>query len=238
MIASEMSTYATAGSEPAADACHHCDSSVPHEHLDVTAVVGAARRAARHRALTMVVVATALTVGAVVVASLLGGPGRAAGAAGLTLAGYALLAATGVVVAGVARARTSGSAAVLLASLTTAALAPLVALAVALLTGPGWAVALVAAATWLLAAALAEGGRTRSWNRLLLTEGDGGERARARAVADRGARDSTYLRWTSQALFVGAATWLLGAVAPAVVVLVPLAPALVARAARRSLERG
>lgn len=237
MIASEMSTHATAGPGPAADACHHCDTSVPHEHLDVPAVIDGARRAARRGAVVMVAVAGALTAAAVVLAALVAGPGRAAGAAGLTLAGYVAVASVGVVVAGSARRRTSGSVAVLGASLTTAALTPLVALVVAAVTGPGWAVALVAATTWLLVTALAEAGRVRSWDRLLLTPGDAGERARARAVADRGSHDPTSARWAAQGVLVGAATWLLGVVAPAVVVLVPLAPAVVALAARRSLER-
>jgi hypothetical protein len=231
MIASEMSTNATAGPGPAAHACDHCDTSVPHEHLDVRAIVDTARANARRRAVTMVAAAAVVTVAAVVVTVLVATPSEALGALALTAAGYLVVTAVGVAVLGAARARTSDRRAVVLAGLVSAALAPCVALAVALTVGvPG---AAVAGATWLLGGALAEAGRARTTNRLLLTEA--GETARAAAVATRGALPpGTLPRWVAQGAFVALATWVLALVPLAVVALVPLAVALAALGARRA----
>ncbi|WP_418605870.1 hypothetical protein [Georgenia sp. SUBG003] len=117
------------------------------------------------------------------------------------------------------------------AALASAALTPPAALAVALLAG-SWTGALVAGATWLAAGAGAALARARTWRAVLLTPGEAGENARARAVAERGADSPGELRrWLVQGLLVAAAVVLLAAVPATVVVLVPLAVVLAARTA-------
>ncbi|MPV38310.1 hypothetical protein [Georgenia subflava] len=210
--------------------CEHCDDSVPHEHLDVRALVTRSADRARTRALRMLAVAGGLAVVTAVVGVTIAGPGRAFGALGVAVLGWLLVTAVAVAAVGVGRARTSDARALVLAALVSAGLAPLVALAVAALGG-GWSGALVAGSAWLLCGAVADVVRSRTWRRLLLTPGEAGEHARARAVAERdSSRDLT--RWLAQGVLVGASTWLLGVLPLAVVVLVPLAVALAAVTAR------
>lgn len=222
--------------DPAPYRCEHCDDSVPHEHLDVRAVIEDARDAARSRALRRLVVAGVVLVAALVLAVVVAGVAAALGSAALTAAGWVVVTVTALGVVGAARARTSDARALVTGALVSAALVPLVALAVAALVG-GWPAAVVAGATWLACGAVAEGVKARTWRALLLTEGDDGERARARAVAQRGRAPQGAGRWLVQAAAVGLATWLLTVVPAVVLVLVPLSVALTALAGTRSARR-
>jgi len=228
-----MTTHTTDPAEPAAHAyrCEHCDDSVPHEHLDVKALVDSSRTRARARANRMALLAGLALVATAVLGSVVDGAGHSLVAVGLTALGWVVVTALALVVAGAARRRTSVGRAVVAAALVSAALTPLALLAVALLAG-GWTGALVAGATWLAAGAAAALVRARTWRALLLTPGEAGEHARARAVAERGAdRPGEQRRWLVQGLLVAAAVVLLTAVPAAVVVLVPLAVVLAARTA-------
>lgn len=213
---------------PTGGGCAHCDDSVPHEHLDVRAIVEASRAGETARARTMTVLAAAVTLVATGLAWWLGGAGPALGAVAVAATGWVLVTVCALAVLGAARSRAGDARALVVASLTQAGLTPLVALAVAVLTGATWPVALVAGGTWLLCGALAEVVRARSWGRMLFAPGEAGEHARARAVADRGRGRGPGLAWPVQGAAVAAATWLLGPVPLAVVVLVPLAVALAA----------
>jgi hypothetical protein len=233
IIASTMTAHITDAPEPTAHSyrCEHCDDSVPHEHLDVKGLVESSRALARAGAIRMAVVAAAVLVATVMLAAVVGGVAHALAAAGLTALGWVLVTALALVVAGVARRRTSDTRAVVVAALASAGLTPLAALGVALLAG-GWTGALVAGATWLAAGAVVALVRARSWRALLLTPGDAGEHARARAVAQRGTGlPGEIRRWLIQGALVAAAVALLSAVPATVVVLVPLAVVLAARTA-------
>ncbi|PFG38556.1 hypothetical protein ATJ97_1037 [Georgenia soli] len=228
-----MTAHTTDVPEPAAHSyrCEHCDDSVPHEHLDVKALVESSRDRARARATRMAVVGAAALVATAVLASVVDGPALALAAVGLSALGWVLVTALALVVAGAARRRTSDARAVVAAALTSAGLTPLAALLVALLAG-GWTGALVAGATWLAAGAVTALVRARTWGTLLLTPGEAGENARARAVAERGAdRPGELRRWLVQGLLVAAAVALLSVVPATVIVLVPLAVVVAARTA-------
>ncbi|MFD1504549.1 hypothetical protein FE374_05745 [Georgenia yuyongxinii] len=229
-----MSEHTTTAPSPAPASyrCEHCDDSVPHEHLDVAAIVGAARRSALVRAVTMIATAVVVIAVAMVVAVGAAGTGAAVSALTITMVGWAVATAIGVAVVGAVRGRSS-SGALIVGALTTAALAPVVALAVAVLARAGWAGALVAGGGWLLCGAVATLARARTLRALLLTEGDAGERARAGAVAKRAqAGRADVVRWLSQGVLVGVSAWLLTLLPVLVVVLVPLAVVLAVAAAR------
>ncbi|GAA4423032.1 hypothetical protein GCM10023169_18160 [Georgenia halophila] len=216
-------------------ACEHCDDSVPHEHLDVRALVETSRAAARRRALTMAAVAGVLLAAALGTAFLADGAATALTALGATTAGWVVV--TGVALLVTTRTRLAPAKAVVAGALTGAGLTPLAALAVALLAG-GWVSGLVAGATWLAAGAATSAVQARSWRGLLLTPGDAGEHARAQAVDRRGAAVVGEVpRWLVQGGLVGAGVVLLAAVPAAVVVLVPLAVLLAARAGSGRLSR-
>lgn len=228
-----MTAHTTDVPEPTAHSyrCEHCDDSVPHEHLDVKALVESSRTRARSGAVRMAAVAAGLLAVTGALATVAGGAGHTLAAVGLTALGWVVVTVLALAVAGAARRRTSEGRAVVTAALTSAGLTPLAALAVALLAG-GWTGALVAGATWLAAGAVAALVRARSWRALLLTPGDAGEHARARAVAERGIdAPGGVRRWLAQGALVAAAVALLGVVPATVVVLVPLAVALAARTA-------
>ncbi|WP_448071557.1 hypothetical protein [Georgenia yuyongxinii] len=229
-----MSEHTTTAPTPAAASyrCEHCDGSVPHEHLDVAAIVAAARRDALVRAVTMSVTAAVVVAVALVLAVGAAGPGAAVTALAVTVVGWVLSTAIGVAVVGAVRGP-SDSGALLVGALTTAALAPVVALAVALLARAGWTGALVAGGGWLLCGAVATLARARTLRALLLTEGDAGERARAGAVARRNrAGWADAARWLLQGVLVGVSVWLLTVLPVLVAVLVPLAVVLAVAAAR------
>lgn len=219
--------------DPAPYRCDHCDDSVPHEHLDVPAVIAGARARALSVARTRLVVAVVVLAAAGAVALVAAGTGATLGAAALTAVGWAVVTAVALGVVGAVRSRASDTRALVVGALTSAGLLPLVALVVALVVG-GWAAAAVAGSVWLLCGALAEGLRARTWRALLLTEGDEGERARSRAVAKRSERPAGAGTWLAQGAAVGLATWLLTAVPVVVVVLVPLSVALTALVAARA----
>lgn len=223
-------------SDPAPYRCEHCDDSVPHEHLDVRAVIEDARDTARSRALRRLVGAGIVLAAALVVTLVAAGVAVTLGALALTAAGWVVVTVAALGVVGAARARTSDARALVTGALVSAALVPLVALAVATLVG-GRPAAVVVGATWLACGAIAEGGKARTWRALLLTEGDDGERARARAVAQRGRAPQGAGRWLVRGVAVGLAVWLLAAVPAVVLVLVPLSVALTALAGARSARR-
>ncbi|MHB1064229.1 MAG: hypothetical protein ACYC1Z_07065 [Georgenia sp.] len=221
-------------SDPLPSRCEHCDDSVPHEHLDVKVVIEESRTRARDRAVRQLALAAAFLIVAAVVAAVAAGIGATLGAAALAAAGWVVANAVALGVVGVLRARTSDGRALVSAALTAAGLMPLVALLVAALVG-GWPAGLVAAATWLLCGAVAEGLRARTWRALLLAPGDAGERARARAVGERAnVRTAGAGHWLVPGVAVGLATWLLTPLPVAVLVLVPLSIALTALAASRT----
>ena len=227
MIASTMSQHTTDTATPATDAaepyrCEHCDDSVPHQHLDVRAVVDAARAGARRHATRLLVVAVVLVAAALTAAVAVTGWAGALGALALSVGGWLLVTAVAVVVVGLRRERTSDGRALITGSLTSAALLPLVALGVALVVG-GWTGAVVAGSGWLLCGALAEAVRARSWRALLLAEGDAGEQARRAAVAQRrpaGAREVAL--WLVQGALVAVSAALTSLLPVVVVLLVPL----------------
>jgi hypothetical protein len=234
MIASTMSEHTTTAPSPspASYRCEHCDDSVPHEHLDIAAIVAAARRSALRRSVMMTAAAVVVVAVALVVAVGAAGTGAAVTALAVTVVGWVMSTAIGVAVAGAVRGRSTAGA-LIVGALTTAALAPVAALAVALLARAGWAGALVAGGGWLLCGAVATLARARTVRALLLTEGDAGERARAGAVAQRGqAGWADTLRWLLQGVMVGVSAWLLTVLPVLVVVLVPLAVVLAVAAAR------
>jgi hypothetical protein len=228
-----MTAHTTDVPEPTAHSyrCEHCDDSVPHEHLDVKGLVESSRTRARAGAVRMAAVSAVLLAATGALAAAVGGAGHALAAVGLTALGWVVVTALALAVVGAARRRTSEGRAVVTAALASAGLTPLAALAVAMLAG-GWTGALVAGATWLAAGAVAALVRARSWRALLLTPGDAGEHARARAVAERGVdAPGGVRRWLVQGALVAAAVALLGLVPATVVVLVPLAVVLAARTA-------
>ncbi|MEE6296363.1 hypothetical protein [Georgenia wangjunii] len=229
-------THAPAGAPAAAaaadpHACAHCDSSVPHSHRDVREAVTTARTRARRDALVRAGVAAVLLAGALVAAGTAVGAGWALVVLAVTVAGWALSTAVGVVVAGAYRARTSDARALVIASLTAAALTPLVALAVALVGPRHLVLALVAGAGWLACTAAVEVSRARTWRTLLLEPGREGETARARAVSEEEPAGG-HARWFATGVVVGAFVVALTLVPVAVVVLVPLAVVLAAVSAR------
>jgi hypothetical protein len=174
--------------------CAHCDSTQPHEHLDVSAAVRERRRALALSAGAHVLVVAALagslaaltavpTTPPVVVVALAG------------TAAWAVATATGVLAAGFAhrtdggRRRRGASASLVIGALVTGAVTPLTALAVALLVPPSDAAGPLAVAGWaglgwLGAASAAEIAGAVRLRGLLLRPGPAGERARADAVRD------------------------------------------------------
>ncbi|GAA1622583.1 hypothetical protein [Georgenia ruanii] len=233
-----MSDHATAPSAATTTyRCEHCDDSVPHEHLDVTAIVTAAGRAAVVHAGWMLALALVLAVAAVAVAVADAGLGAALGALVPVVVGWLVVTAAGLGVVGAVRARSSDARALVAGGLTGAALTPLAALAVALLAGPGWPAALVAGGGWLLCGAVAALVRARAVRLLLVAPGAAGERERVRAIASRGRDDwGQQARWLLQGVALAVATWLLGLVPAAVAVLVPLSVVAAVAAARRGLR--
>ncbi|WP_127130627.1 hypothetical protein [Georgenia sp. SYP-B2076] len=236
-----MSQHTTNAAAPApADdpyRCEHCDDSVPHKHLDVRAVVDAAREGARRHALWMLVVAGVLAAAALTAGVAAAGAPAAIGALATTVGGWLVATAVAVMVVGLARARTSDTRALVLGSLASAALLPLVALAVALVVG-GWVGAVVAGAAWLLCGAVAEGVRARSWRALLLAPGDAGEHARGAAVAQRRPAGVPELaRWLVQGALVAVCAGLTALLPVVVVVLVPLSMVLAVGAAQQAVRR-
>ncbi|WP_152202432.1 hypothetical protein [Georgenia thermotolerans] len=233
-----MSDHTTAPSAAATTyRCEHCDDSVPHEHLDVAAIVSAAARTALVRAGWMLALALVLTVAAVAVAVADAGLGAALGALVPVVVGWLLVTAAGLAVVGAVRARSSDARALVAGGLTTAALTPVAALAVALLAGPGWPAALVAGGGWLLCGAVAALVRARALGLLLQAPGEAGERERARAVAGRDRQGwDDQVRWLLQGVALAVATWLLGLVPAVVAVLVPLSVVAAVAAARRGLR--
>ncbi|MFH5822403.1 hypothetical protein [Georgenia sp. AZ-5] len=218
--------------------CEHCNDSVPHEHLDIKAVVAGARRDALREAGWMTAASAVAAGAAAGLAAVAAGTAPALTALGVTVAGWVVTTLAGLGVLGATRARLADSGAVLAGSFTTAALTPLVALAVALLTGGGWAVALVAGAAWLLCGALAALARARTYRALLLQPGEAGERARSAAVARSrrpGRREP--VSWLLQAVAVAVCVWALTPLPALVVVLVPLAVVGVVAQARRRQGR-
>lgn len=209
--------------------CEHCDDSVPHEHVDVRALVETSRQGSRRRAMIMTALAAAALAAALVVAVPAGGAVPALTAAAVTALGWLALTGAGLLIAG----RVGGARGVAAGAMTTAGLTPLALLTVAWASGT-WPAAPVAAAVWLLAGALAACVQARTWRALLLQPGPAGERARAHAVRARGATGSGEVRrWAVQGLLVGVATALLIAVPPLAVVLVPVAVLLAAWSADR-----
>jgi len=239
--------------------CAHCDSTQPHEHLDVAAAVRDRRRTLALGAGARVVVVAAL---AGIFAALTAIP-TTPPAAVVALAGtaaWAVATAAGVLAAGLAHRsggghlRRGASASLVIGALVTGAVTPLAALAVALLLSPSaalppsdaaapLAVAGWAGLGWLGAASGAEVAGAVRLRSLLLRPGPAGERARADAVRDAHPETSRFdggLRREVRAI-VGALlaavvftawTATLMAVPAAVVVLVPLHVAGVALVAR------
>ncbi len=233
--------------------CAHCDSTLPHEHLDVAAAVATRRRALAWgiggRVALVAALAGALaaltaaptTPPAVVVALAGAAAWAVATAAGVLAAGFAHRTGEG-------RLRRGAHASLVIGALVTGAVTPLAALAVALLLSPSdapdpLAVAAWAGLGWLGAAAAAEIAGSVRLRGLLLRPGPAGERVRADAVRD--ARPGT--SWFDgvarrEARAIGGAllaavvftawTAVLALVPAAVVVLVPLHVAGVALVAR------
>jgi len=209
--------------------CEHCDESIPHEHLDVRAIIENSRDGARRRAVVMGVAGGATLVAATAAAVALEGVSVAFAALGTTALGWLLV--TGVAL--IVTTRTGRTRGLVAGALTAAGLTPLVPLAV-VLVADGWGAVAVTGATWLAAGAAASAVQARTWRALLLTPGEAGEQARARAVARRGQTNHTELtRWLVQAGLVAAATALLAVLPVAIVVLVPLAVLLAAWAGNR-----
>lgn len=234
--------------------CAHCDSTLPHEHLDVAAAVATRRRALAwgiggRVALVVALVGTLAAIGAIPTAPLDG--------VVLVLAGavtWAVATAAGVLAAGHAHRADDGGprrgagASLAIGALVTGAVTPLGALVVALLLPPNVAAGPPAAAGWaglgwLAAASAAEIAGSVRLRRLLLTPGPAGERARADAVRDSrpgasrfGAEARREGRAIAGAVLAAVVftvwTAVLSLVPAAVVVLVPLHVAGVALVAR------
>ena len=233
--------------------CAHCDSTQPHEHLDVAAAVASRRsalawgiggRVALVAALggALAALTTAPTTPSVAVVVLAGTAAWAvATAAGVLAAGFAHRADGG-------RLRRGASASLVIGALVTGAFTPLAALAVALVLAPPDAshplvLAAWAGLGWLGAAAAAEIAGAVRLRGLLLRPGPAGERARADAVRDARPGTSRFdggLRREARAIggallaavVFTAWTAVLSLVPAAVVVLVPLHVAGVALVAR------
>lgn len=224
-----MTAPTSAASASTGHGCTHCDSSVPHEHLDLPAVVETERRRSLRETLLQVVVALFLLGAAV---------GRTAGerallAVPLTVAAWVAVTGLGLLVAGAVRNRAGDQRAVAAGALTTAGLVPLTALGVVLVVGDGLEVALAAGATWLTVTAAVHAVRTRAWRRVLVRGTAEGDKARQVAVDSRErAAGRDLLPWAVQGLSVGLATYLLGLVPLAAVVMVPLAVVLAVWRAR------
>ncbi|WP_164745212.1 hypothetical protein [Georgenia faecalis] len=231
-----MSDHVTTPAPASTGGCAHCDSSVPHEHTDIRELVVAAReRAARTASVTAAVAAAVLAV-ALVAGTLTAGIGLSLAVTGATVAGWAVVAGLGVLVAGALQARGGEATAVVTASLTTAALAPLAALAVSFVlpgeatAGTHLALAAVAGASWLGCTAVSEVLRARTWRRLLVSAG--GEAARAQVLAGEEPLGG-HGRWLAQGAVMALAVAALAVVPLLVVVLVPLAVAVAALTGRR-----
>ncbi|UNX55848.1 hypothetical protein MF406_06335 [Georgenia sp. TF02-10] len=212
-------TTTTTGCEHCADPAHRADPARRAESGSTAEAVDTpkARRQARVLVLSGAVLAGA--AGALVVAR--SGAGPALLTAVGTVAGWLLVTAAGLLVLAAARGRGSLARATVLGGLTTAALTPLVCLALALL-GAAWPEALLAGAAWLLCGAVAVAVRARAYQRLLSAGAADGARPGAAAAAGSSAgRQAGW--WLGQGVAVAAATALLGAVPAAVLVLVPLA---------------
>ncbi len=231
-------------------ACEHCDSSTPHEHVDVAQAVSARRRTLAMWSGVRIVL---LAVTAALLAGLAGIPGATEPWV-VVLAGavaWALATSAGVLAAGLAHRSRAGArprsarAALAVGALVTAAATPLVALAVALLPvldDAGDSPVLLASWTglgWLGAALAAEVAGAVRLRAVLLAPGPDGERARAEAVRRagphaRGHRDAAAVLGAVAAAAVFTAwTAALMALPALVVVLVPLhvvGAALVGRA--------
>lgn len=220
--------------------CAHCDSTLPHEHVDVGAVVRARRRALLAWSAAYVGV---LAVAAAALSAL--SPTTAPGPLPLLLAGalgWAATTAAGVITAGLAnqgRPDRRAEANLALGAMASGALTPVAALAVALLlgsAGPGRAAAW-AGLGWLAAASAAEVASRLRTRALLLAPGDAGERARATAVHLRAPRDGAALLGALAAAATFALWLAVLALMPVLVlVLVPLHAATVALLALRKIR--
>lgn len=215
--------------EGTAHTCAHCDSTEDHSHTDERGAVLAFRSAIRGSDIGRAIVALGLLVAAVS----LSGLGLLAGALAwlaATAAGMGVLALTN-------RSRPAAQA-VLLGALASAAAMPLLALGAARLVGPGWEVAVAAAAGWLVLAGGTEILRNRSLAATLVAHTRDGEAARSAVAA--GVVSSPWLEWAWSLLtgvLFGAWVWLTGELAIVVITLVPLQVALAALSRRLTQRR-
>lgn len=196
--------------------CAHCDNSVPHEHVDVRAAVGASRSALASRTRRDAILTGVLAALLLAVAILAGASAQGALLA-LLLGGAGWLLATALGVLLAARGAGAGRAgAVVFAAVLVAALVPLTGYLAAWAAGHA-AGALAGAAGWLLGAGTAQVVRTRTMRRLLLTPGAEGEPMRQAATLRR-LPDGVELGWLTHP--AGVAAWgLLGALLPITLVL-------------------
>lgn len=203
--------------------CEHCDSSVPHTHVDEKPLVeGYRTQLLRGRIGSAAVVVLGLIVLAVTARN---------SAFGLLLGILAWVVATGLGLAGwlLLRRSTGEKVAVLIGAMITAGAAPLLALApTAWVDGPVWARALAAALGWLAVSVGTSGARASKLRSLLAEHSRDGEAARS-AVVRTGGRPSPYVE-TAWLVATGALFGLYVAAAAVlpvlVVVLVPLNVAL------------
>lgn len=203
--------------------CEHCDDSVPHSHVDEKPLVDAYRR----ELLGALVAVAALAVLWLAATLLLAR--EAAFATVLGAASWVLATALGLVAFALTRRSRPGAAAVIVGAVTTAAVTPLLALLVALLTPGGVAARAVAAGLgWLVASAVVTGVRTVRLREVLVADTREGEAARSGVVRTAG-RPSPYVEAGWLVLTAGVTALCVAATAlmpVVVVVLVPLNAAL------------
>lgn len=219
--------------------CEHCDSSVPHRHQDVPALIARAKARSARRSTALLVIALALVV--------IGAVGGLVGAASLwqvlgvmagTALGFALVTAIALVVTQQRASHSSASRGIVTGQLLSGGLAPVVGVVLGLVldveAGPAAWLGVLAAGVWLSINAGHEWWVARTWRALLYREGEAGEQARAHAVHSAEQPEHLPVAWAVVGAGVGLALWCAAAVAWwAAVVLVPLCVAVVAWEALR-----
>lgn len=200
--------------EKTAHTCAHCDSTEDHEHLDEKGLVDGFLSQLRTSGMVRIVLGLAAAVAGFVYVPM---------AVVTGVAGWAIATGAGIAAMSAARIKLGTAKAVVLGTVASAAITPVLAWAIATWVGRDLPVALAAAGGWFAAIAVAELVRDRNLSALLTADSRDGEAARQGVLFGNPTSPWVGLAWSIfTAGLVGLWVWVIGLLPLAVLPLVPL----------------